>query len=255
MPMSLAKKLQIKEGQRLTVRNPPEGFLEALLPLPIGAQLVDRKAKGLDGGILFAKDVQQLEKEAASFFEAIKDGGLLWVCFPKKTAAISTNLTRDHGWGVVTSRGLESVALIAVDDTWAAMRYKPGLGAHRGPGGDTSADEALVDEMFSGKKSGLRPIYEKLLSMGKGLGKDVRVAPTKTYVPLYRRYQFAQIKPTTNTRIDLMLSLRGETTRGCLVATGGTEKGDRMSHRIPLSAVDDIDAEVGEWLKKAYRDA
>ena len=65
-----------------------------------------------------------------------------------------------------------------------------------------------VAQMFSGAKESLRPIYDELLGIGKGLGKDVRVCPCKTMVPLYREHVFANLKPTTRTRVDLGLALR-----------------------------------------------
>lgn len=109
-----------------------------------------------------------------------------------------------------------------------------------------------VDEMFSGKKAALRPIYEALLLAGKGLGSDVRVCPCKTIVPLYRRHVFAQVKPTANTRVDLGLALRDTPASGRLIDTGGFAKKDRISHRIPLTKVEEIDQEVLHWLRQAY---
>jgi hypothetical protein len=52
----------------------------------------------------------------------------------------------------------------------------------------------------------LRPIYDELLRLGKSMG-GVKACPSKTMVPLYREHVSAQIKPTTNTRIDLGFAL------------------------------------------------
>jgi len=42
MPESaLAKKLKLKAGQRAAILNAPEGYLEALRPLPDGVELLD----------------------------------------------------------------------------------------------------------------------------------------------------------------------------------------------------------------------
>lgn len=111
---------------------------------------------------------------------------------------------------------------------------------------------AWVEEMFGGPKAGLRPIFEQLVKLGKKLGPDVKVCPCKTIVPLYRRYVFAQIKPTTRTRIDLGLALRETRPTGPLIDTGGLAKGDRITHRIPITSLADIDDEVKHWLKAAY---
>jgi hypothetical protein len=135
--------------------------------------------------------------------------------------------------------------------------------AEKGKGGweDGDPDAYLkaaagyVEAMYSGPKSGLRPLHDRLLELGRGLGADVRVCPCTTIVPLYRKNVFAQIKPTTRTRIDLGLSLRGVEPAGRLLSTGGEAKGDRITHRIAVSAPGDIDDFVERWLRSAYEKA
>src|SRR5207244_5835376 len=78
------------------------------------------------------------------------------------------------------------------------------------------AADRYVEEMFNGPKAGLRPIYEELLRLGRSIGKDVKACPCKTIVPLYRKHVFAQIKPTTNMRIDMGLALRDTPVSGRL---------------------------------------
>jgi len=88
------------------------------------------------------------------------------------------------------------------------------------------------------------------------VGKDVKACPCQTIVPLYRNHVFAQIKPTTNKRIDIGFALGDTKAKGRLIDTGGFAKKDRITHRIPLESVEDIDDEVKHWLKVAYdRDA
>jgi hypothetical protein len=122
-----------------------------------------------------------------------------------------------------------------------------------GKGGVESYDpDALVDAMFSGAKAGLRPIYDGLITICLKVGKDVKACPGKTIVPLYRNHVFAQIKPTTRTRIDLGFALKDTKPKGRLIETGGLAKGDRITHRIPITKASDIDDEVRRWLKVAY---
>ncbi|MSU49817.1 MAG: hypothetical protein EXS37_12160 [Opitutus sp.] len=112
--------------------------------------------------------------------------------------------------------------------------------------------EALVDAMFVGSKAALWPLFEQLLKIGLALGHDVKACPCKTIVPLYRRHVFAQIKPATNTRLDLGFALKNTKTPERLIDTGGRSKGDRITHRIPIESAKDIDDEVKHWLKIAY---
>lgn len=114
----------------------------------------------------------------------------------------------------------------------------------------------LVAEMFSGPKEALLPLYERLLDLGFSLGEDVKACPCATIVPLYRKHVFAQIRPATRTRIDLGFALKGVEPPARLVDTGGAAKGDRITHRVPIQSLGEIDGEVEEWLRTAYeRDA
>jgi hypothetical protein len=108
--------------------------------------------------------------------------------------------------------------------------------------------------MYAGPKAGLRPIHDALIALGKALGDDVKVCPCQTIVPFYRQHVFAQITPTTRTRIDFGLALKGAKKKPPkrLIDTGGLVKGDRITHRIEINSLADIDAEVKEWLKIAY---
>ena len=115
-----------------------------------------------------------------------------------------------------------------------------------------AAAAQYVDDMFAGPKAELRPIYDALLELAFNLGKDIRVSPAKTIVPIYRNHVIAQIKPSTRTRVDFGLALGATKPTGRLKSTSGFDKGDRITHNIALSTVGDVDAEVGKWLARAY---
>ena len=109
-----------------------------------------------------------------------------------------------------------------------------------------------VEDMYSGAKAALRPIHDELIRLARSLGKDVKICPCKTIVPIYRKNVIAQIKPSTRTRIDFGLSLGDTKAKGRLVDTGGYAKKDRITHGISLTAVEEIDEKVTRWLTKAY---
>ena len=150
--------------------------------------------------------------------------------------------------------------------TWLKETY--GLGTNTaswlaehsvGKGAETADSDAYlaaaerdVDKMFSGGKAHLRPVYEALLKLGLKTGKEAKACPCQTIVPLYRNHVFAQIKPTTQTRIDMGFALGDLKPTGRLIDTGGFAKKDRITHRIPVTSLDDIDDDVKHWLKVAY---
>jgi hypothetical protein len=128
-----------------------------------------------------------------------------------------------------------------------------------GKGGEDDDPEAYlrsavgsVEAMFAGGKAALRPIYDELLRLGLSIAPDVKACPGATIVPLYRNHVFAQIKPTTKTRIDLGFALRDTPAAGRLIDTGGFAKKDRITHRIPIASLAEVDDEVRRWLRVAY---
>jgi hypothetical protein len=129
---------------------------------------------------------------------------------------------------------------------WLAERAE-GKGEDGDPDAYLRAAEGYVEKMFAGPKESLRPIYDALLKLGLAMSKDVKACPCQTMVPFYRKHVFAQIKPTTQTRIDLGLALKDLKATGRLIDTGGFAKKDRITHRIPITSLADIDDEVKSW--------
>jgi hypothetical protein len=137
--------------------------------------------------------------------------------------------------------------------SWIAERAE-GKGWENTPEAYLKAAVQYVEEQYAGPKEKLRPIFEELLTLGKSLGSEVKACPCKTIVPLYRNHVFAQIKPTTNSRIDLGFALthyKGKLSER-LIDTGGLAKKDRITHRIEITVMEQIDGEVKKWLKTAY---
>lgn len=110
----------------------------------------------------------------------------------------------------------------------------------------------LVESQYKGKEN-LLPIYESLLTVVKNFGPDVTITPKKTSVSIIRKKQFALIKPATKTRIDLGLKIKDKPTTDRLENSGPF--GTMCSHRVKLTNVQEINSELKEWLKEAYKNA
>ena len=135
---------------------------------------------------------------------------------------------------------------------WIAERLEGKGMEEDSPEGYLKQAHEWVEGQYAGPRAALRPLYEQLLKLGFSVGKDVKACPCKTMVPLYRNHVFAQIKPSTNTRIDFGLALGNTKTPKRLISTGGYEKKDRITHRIEVKSKADIDDELKRWLKKAW---
>ncbi len=120
-----------------------------------------------------------------------------------------------------------------------------------GPGAGSSS--SLLDAQYAGEKSALRPLYDQLVDVVASFGSDVEIAPKKANVSIRRSKQFALIQPTTRTRIDVGLILKGVKSSGRLEASGSFNA--MFTHRVRVESVADIDGELKRWLKKAYTEA
>jgi len=143
----------------------------------------------------------------------------------------------------------------------AFLKSKHGLGhgyanlvAHAVAGGGTlTRGEDPVAEQYAGAKATLRPIYDALVAAVRKFGADVEVSPKKANVSLRRSKQFALLQPSTATRLDVGLNLKGTPPSGRLEASGSFSA--MVSHRVRLESVKGVDKELVGWLKQAYDQA
>lgn len=104
--------------------------------------------------------------------------------------------------------------------------------------------------MYEGKKAGLKPVHEALKALIVQFGGDIEVAPKKGYVSLRRKKQFGMIQPTTASRIDVGLILKGEPATERLEASASAS--DMFTHRVRVSSAADLDDQLTGWLRQAY---
>jgi hypothetical protein len=115
----------------------------------------------------------------------------------------------------------------------------------------TAADtDALVEAQYTGSKAGLRPVYDALIAAVRKFGPDVEVSPKKAYVSLRRRKQFGIVQPSTATRLDVGINLKGVEPAGRLEPSGSFNA--MVSHRVRVAKPGDLDRELLGWLRQAY---
>jgi hypothetical protein len=122
MAQSLAQKLQIKPGRSLLLINPPAGFADLLADLP-----ADSLSEAAPAGIvlLFVRSRAELEERLAAATAALSPGGILWAAYPKGTSkTLKADINRDSINAYAQTCGLQGVAMVAIDDDWAALRLK-----------------------------------------------------------------------------------------------------------------------------------
>lgn len=110
-------------------------------------------------------------------------------------------------------------------------------------------DDALIEAQYKGKET-LRPLYEQIMNAVKSFGPDVEPAPKKGYMSLRRKKQFALIQPSTKTRLDIGLILKGVNPEGILEPGGSWNA--MCTHRIKIEGGGSLPDDVLKWLNAAY---
>jgi hypothetical protein len=122
---SLIKKLRIKRGDRAAILNAPAEYLQLIGDLSPDAKIETVVAPSLDFVQLFVKTSQELDNQVPSILNALKKGGLFWICYPKGGSKIKTDLNRDILWATMGKFSMAGVSLISIDNVWSAMRFRP----------------------------------------------------------------------------------------------------------------------------------
>lgn len=115
---ALLDKLGYKNGMGTQVWGLPDALRQDLLPL-----LSDTSSTP-NFRIAFALNSAALARAADEVAAAYRAGGHLWICYPKKSGSIRSDLTRDIGWERIQALNLYGVTQIAMDADWSALRFR-----------------------------------------------------------------------------------------------------------------------------------
>ena len=159
----------------------------------------------------------------------------------------------DHWVSIVRSSGLEKhgAQMKLLKDTHAITHGYANFICQVAKGRLDANEDDLLEGQYVGKEH-LRPIYDALEQVVCGLGDEVEISPKKTSVAFRRSKNFAVVTPATKTRLDVGINLKGDAPTARLKAE---KAGAMCTHKVGLSAVDEVDEELVTWLKRAFSKA
>lgn len=111
-----------------------------------------------------------------------------------------------------------------------------------------------VAEQYKGKET-LKSWYDQLMKEINKFGTDVEISPKKAYVSLRRKKQFAIIQPSTKTRLDIGLNIKGVPPSPADGVEASGSWNAMCTHRIKLEDEKKINKNLVGWIKKAYDQA
>jgi len=105
-----------------------------------------------------------------------------------------------------------------------------------------------LDAIYSGAKSGLRPLHEALLAEIAKLG-PFETAPKQKYVSLRRKKQFAMLGPATKDLVELGLNVKD---LGAHPRLKAMPAGGMCAYTVRFGQPDEVDATLLGWVRAAY---
>ena len=121
---SIAEKLSIKPGSKFLLVNPPAGYADKIGKLPEGVEIFSGSSGRVEAIQVFVANRNELEAMLPHLAGLLSPKGMLWVTYHKGTSKVKTDINRDTINAYAQTMGLQGVAMISIDDDWAALRLK-----------------------------------------------------------------------------------------------------------------------------------
>jgi hypothetical protein len=118
----LAKKLSLKDGQRVWWDGMPASVREEIGVERLKLELLDAPAPPIDAAHIFVTERSQLQAKLEQLLPLLSPAGFIWVSWPKKAAKVQTDITEDVIRDVCLPMGLVDVKVCAIDDTWSGLK-------------------------------------------------------------------------------------------------------------------------------------
>jgi hypothetical protein len=118
----LAAKLGIKTGTALLAVDAPPDYRDLLTPMPDRVAFASRLTVRIDLIHVFSTSKRELGAFLRRARRDMRDDAAVWVSWPKKAAAVPTDLTEDVVRELALPLGLVDVKVCAVDATWSALK-------------------------------------------------------------------------------------------------------------------------------------
>ncbi|MBW4889700.1 YdeI/OmpD-associated family protein [Mucilaginibacter sp. HMF5004] len=149
---TLAKKLFIKPNTNWLFYNVPPEKMELLSPLAEGVTASFEAPGSFDGILFFSSWRDEMVKQLVVLAPLIKTDTIAWVCYPKKSSKIPTDLAMME-WDMLAPFGVEVVAAVAFDEQWSCVRIRrEGLAKKSGVCVDEIRDNAYGEYIDVDKK-------------------------------------------------------------------------------------------------------
>jgi len=74
---------------------------------------------------LFATHFSEIKKSARRLLKHAAVGAHVWNSYPKTTSGVASDLSREAVCEAMSGTGWRAVAIVALDEVWSALRFRP----------------------------------------------------------------------------------------------------------------------------------
>ena len=118
----LAKKLSLKDGQRVWWEGVPDSVRSEIAEAGLALDLLSTPEPPIDAAHMFVTSRTQLAQALRRLLPLLPPSGFIWVSWPKKAAKVPTDITEDVIREVALPLGLVDVKVCAVDAVWSGLK-------------------------------------------------------------------------------------------------------------------------------------
>ena len=118
----LARKLGIKSGHRVCLKNAPPNYQQLIAPVPDDVIFSNRLSGNFDIIHFFTRERRELASQLEKMMVKIKQDGMIWISWPKKASKVPSDVTEDTIRELALPIGLVDVKVCAVDEIWSGLK-------------------------------------------------------------------------------------------------------------------------------------
>ena len=118
----LAKKLSLRDGQRVWFHAMPESVADEIDEYALELTFVADPAGGVDAVHVFVTERTELARLLKALRRQIASDGQVWVSWPKQAAKLPTDITEETIREVALPLGFVDTKVCALDETWSGLK-------------------------------------------------------------------------------------------------------------------------------------
>ena len=122
---ALWQKLEVREDDVILQLGGPNNLLQTLgSDLPTSVKLTKRPSKKVSLVLLFAERLQDMNQHFQKAVDHTPDKRAMWICWPKKTSTIPTDVTQAAVMAFARGSGWTDTKICRIDDDWSGHMFR-----------------------------------------------------------------------------------------------------------------------------------